>query len=164
MVEEGKFREDLYYRIHVIHLHISPLRERKEDIPWLAGRLLESWSTEHSDPRTLHRSAEKALLDHPWPGNIRELKHCLERACILSQQNVLTAELLFDEVPMSLPEKFQNIESLNEYLHACERKFIQNILRSHGGHILETATALGISRKNLWEKMKKLEINYEADK
>jgi DNA-binding NtrC family response regulator len=163
MVEEGKFREDLYYRIHVIHLYIPPLRERKEDILWLAGRLLETWSTEHSDPRTLHRSAEKALSDHPWPGNIRELKHCLERACILSQQNVLTAELLFDEVPMSHPEHIQSIESLNEYLHACERKFIQDILRSHGGHIFETATALGISRKNLWEKMKKLEIHYESD-
>jgi len=163
MVEEGKFREDLYYRIHVIHLNIPPLRERKEDIPWLAGRLLETWSTEHSDPRTLHRSAEKALLDHPWPGNIRELKHCLERACILSQQNVLTAELLFDDVPMAPTELSQSIESLNEYLHACEKKFIQDILRSHGGHIFETATALGISRKNLWEKMKKLEINYETD-
>ena len=163
MVEEGKFREDLYYRIHVIHLNIPPLRERKEDIPWLAGRLLETWSTEHSDPRTLHRSAEKALLDHPWPGNIRELKHCLERACILSQQNVLTAELLFDDVPMAPTELSQSIESLNEYLHACEKKFIQDILRSHGGHIYETATALGISRKNLWEKMKKLEINYETD-
>jgi DNA-binding NtrC family response regulator len=102
-------------------------------------------------------------LDHPWPGNIRELKHCLERACILSQQNVLTAELLFDEVPMAPTELSQSIESLNEYLHACEKKFIQDILRSHGGHIFETATALGISRKNLWEKMKKLEINYETD-
>lgn len=164
MVEEGRFREDLYYRIHVIHLHIPPLRERKEDIPWLAGRLLASWSAENSDPRTLSRSAEKALLDHPWPGNIRELKHCLERACILSQQSVLTAELLFDDVPMAPTELSQSIESLNEYLRACERKFIQDILSSHGGHILETATALGISRKNLWEKMKKLEINYEADK
>lgn len=163
MVEEGKFREDLYYRIHVIHLHIPALRERKEDIPWLAGRLLETWSTEHSDPRTLNRSAEKALLDHPWPGNIRELKHCLERACILSQQNVLTAELLFDDVPMAPTELSQSAASLNEYLHACEKKFIQDILRSHGGHIFETATALGISRKNLWEKMKKLEINYETD-
>lgn len=164
MVEEGRFREDLYYRIHVIHLHIPPLRERKEDIPWLAGRLLATWSAENSDPRTLNRSAEKALLDHPWPGNIRELKHCLERACILSQQNVLTAELLFDEMPIAQTELSQNVGSLNEYLHACERKFIQDILSSHGGHILETATALGISRKNLWEKMKKLEINHETDK
>jgi DNA-binding NtrC family response regulator len=163
MVEEGKFREDLYYRIHVIHLYIPPLRERKEDIPWLAGRLLEKWSAENSDPRTLSRSAEKALLDHPWPGNIRELKHCLERACILSQQNVLTAELLFDDVPIAPLDQPQSIESLNEYLNACERKFIQDILRIHGGHILETATALGISRKNLWEKMKKLEIHYETN-
>ncbi len=159
MVKEGRFREYLYYRIHVIHLPIPPLRERKEDIPWLAGRLLETWSTEQSDPRSLSRSAEKALLDHPWPGNIRELKHCLERACILSQQNVLTAELLFDDVPIAPAELSKSTESLNEYLHACERKFIQDILRSHDGHILETATALGISRKNLWEKMKKLDIH-----
>jgi transcriptional regulator with PAS, ATPase and Fis domain len=162
MVEEGNFREDLYYRIHVIDLHIPPLRERKEDIPWLTERLLKSWSTENSDPRTLHRSAEKALLNHPWPGNIRELKHCLERACILSQQNVLTAELLFDDLPMAPPEQSRTVESLNEYLLACERKFIQDILHSHGGHIFETSTALGISRKNLWEKMKKLGIHFKT--
>ncbi len=162
MVQEGKFREDLYYRIHVINLHIPPLRERKEDIRWLADRLLSAWSKEHSDPRMLHPSAEKALLDHPWPGNIRELKHCLERACVLSQQSVLDAELLFEEMPKATPEQTQSAELLNEYLHACERKFIQDILRSHSGHIVETANALGISRKNLWEKMKKLEIHYEA--
>lgn len=155
MVEVGKFREDLYYRIHVIHLHIPPLRERKEDILWLAGRLLKTWTAENSAPRTLHRSAEKALLDYPWPGNIRELKHCLERACILSQQNVLTAELLFDDVPSTPPEQSQGVESLNEYLHACERKYIEDSLRANAGHISETAAALGISRKNLWEKMKR---------
>jgi len=162
MVEEGKFREDLYYRIHVIHLHIPPLRERKEDIRWLAERLLNAWSREHADPRILHPAAEKALLDHLWPGNIRELKHCLERACVLSQQSVLSAESLFEEMPAALQDKSQNAELLNEYLHSCERKFIQDILRSHSGHIVETANALGISRKNLWEKMKKLEIHYDA--
>lgn len=160
MVEVGKFREDLYYRIHVIHLHIPPLRERKEDILWLAKELLKTCPVT-SGPRTLHRSAEKALLDYPWPGNIRELKHCLERACILSQQNVLTAELLFDDVPTAPPEHAEEVESLNEYLHACERKYIENSLRTNGGHIAETAAALGISRKNLWEKMKKLQIHGE---
>jgi len=158
MVEVGKFRDDLYYRIHVMHLHIPPLRERKEDILWLAGRLLKTLAAENSNPRTLHRSAEKALLDYPWPGNIRELKHCLERASILSQQTVLTAELLFDDVPSAPPEQSQGVESLNEYLHACERKYIEDSLRINGGHIAETAAALGISRKNLWEKMKKLQI------
>lgn len=77
MVEAGKFREDLYYRIHVIHLHIPPLRERKEDILWLTGNLLEDWNTQNSDLRKLSKPAEQSLLNYPWPGNIREFKHCL---------------------------------------------------------------------------------------
>jgi len=162
MVEVGKFREDLYYRIHVIHLVIPPLRERKEDILWLAGRLLKTCAAESCGGRTLLRSAEKALLDYPWPGNVRELKHCLERACVLSQQNALTAELLFDGLPSAPPEQSQGAESLNEFLHACERKYIEDRLSANGRRIAETAAALGISRKNLWEKMKKLEIQNEA--
>ncbi|MBU1979872.1 MAG: sigma-54 dependent transcriptional regulator [Gammaproteobacteria bacterium] len=162
MVEVGKFREDLYYRIHVIHLHIPPLRERKEDILWLAGRLLKTCAAGNCGARTLLRSAEKALLDYPWPGNVRELKHCLERSCILSQKKGLTAELLFDDLPSAPPEQFQGAESLNEFLHACERKYIEDRLSANGGRIAETAAALGISRKNLWEKMKKLEIHNEA--
>jgi DNA-binding NtrC family response regulator len=156
MVENGRFREDLYYRIHVIHLHIPPLRERKDDILWLTKNLLEDWAVQNNDPRTLSRQAEKALLDYPWPGNIRELKHCLERACILSQQGELDATLLFDELPAS-PQAF-TLESLSVYIQDCERKYIENCLRINDGHIARTAAQLGISRKNLWEKMKKLEI------
>ena len=158
MVEVGKFREDLYYRIHVIHLHIPPLRERKEDILWLAGNLLEDWNAQNSDPRTLSRQAERTLLDYPWPGNIRELKHCLERSCILSQQTELSAELLFEDIPVVPEESFSTLESLSEYIQACERKYIANCLHINEGHIAETAASLGISRKNLWEKMKKLGI------
>ncbi len=158
MVEIGKFREDLYYRIHVIHLHIPPLRERKEDILWLAGNLLEDWNTQNADPRKLTRAAEQALLNYPWPGNVRELKHCLDRACILSQQTELSAELLFEELPPAFEEADSAHESLSEYIHACERKYIGNCLRINDGRIAETATSLGISRKNLWEKMKKLGI------
>jgi DNA-binding NtrC family response regulator len=158
MVEIGKFREDLYYRIHVIHLHIPALRERKEDIIWLANNLLEDWNAKNTDPRTLTRLAEKTMLDYPWPGNIRELKHCLERACILSQQSELSAELLFEESPAAPEELLTNIESLSEYIQECERKYIGNCLRINGGHISDTAALLGISRKNLWEKMKKLGI------
>lgn len=158
MVEVGKFREDLYYRIHVIHLHIPALRERKEDILWLAANLLEDWNVRNADPRTLTKSAEQALLNYPWPGNIRELKHCLERACILSQQTELTAELLFDDTPAAPDASLTTLESLSEYIQACERKYINNCLRVNQGHIAETAASLGISRKNLWEKMKKLGI------
>jgi two-component system response regulator HydG len=156
MVEQGKFREDLYYRIHVIHLHIPPLRERKEDILWLTERLLEDWNTTNTDFRTLTPSAEQAMLNYPWPGNVRELKHCLERACILSQQTQLSAELLFGDAPIPPHEVAHSIESLSEYIHACERKYIGDCLHLNNGHIAKTAAALGISRKNLWEKMKKL--------
>lgn len=158
MVEVGKFREDLYYRIHVIHLHIPPLRERKEDILWLATNLLEDWNIKNSDPRTLSRSAQQALMNYPWPGNVRELKHCLERACILSQQTELSAELLFNDAPVVPEESFPTAESLSEYLNACEKKYIENCLSINEGRINDTAAALGISRKNLWEKMKKLGI------
>lgn len=161
MVEAGKFREDLYYRIHVIHLQIPPLRDRKEDILWLASRMLKAWSAENSSPRTLHRLAEKALLNYPWPGNIRELKHCFERACILSQQNELTAELLFGDIASLTAIQSQEIGLLNDYIQICEKKYIEDRLSANGGRIADTATSLGISRKNLWEKMKKLNIQNE---
>jgi DNA-binding NtrC family response regulator len=158
MVELGKFREDLYYRIHVIHLHIPPLRERKEDILWLTGQLLEAWPTENGDDRTLEPSAEQALLDHPWPGNIRELKHCLERACVLSQQTRLTVELLFGDISSAPSEQPESCGSLNGYLQGHEKKYIEDRLNANDGRIAETAAELGISRKTLWEKMKKLQI------
>lgn len=158
MVELGKFREDLYYRIHVIHLHIPPLRERKEDILWLTGQLLEVWAMANADARTLDQSAEKALLDFPWPGNIRELKHCLERACVLSQQSRLTVELLFGNTASAPSEQSGSIGSLNDHLQVSERKYIEDRLRANNMRIAKTASELGISRKTLWEKMKKLQI------
>jgi DNA-binding NtrC family response regulator len=157
MVEEGEFREDLYYRIHVIHLHIPPLRERKEDILWLTDRLLARCATEGGGVvRSLHRSAEKPMIDYPWPGNIRQLKHILERACILSTQPLLTPELLFGELPA--PQEDEPDELLADHLQACERRYIESALRANRWRMAETAAVLGISRKNLWEKLRKLGI------
>ena len=170
MVEAGRFREDLYYRIHVVHLHIPPLRERKDDILWLARRLLEARAVDgghaNASPRSLSRAAEQALLDYPWPGNIRELKHCLERACILSTKPVLSAETLFDPIgdgDHGEASPTEPIDSLNDYLQACERKYIEEALAIHNRRIGDTAASLGISRKNLWQKMKKLQINAADD-
>jgi DNA-binding NtrC family response regulator len=157
MVEAGEFREDLYYRINVIEINVPPLRDRKEDILWLTGILLDAEAVQHGRVRrTLTAAAEQALLDHPWPGNIRELKHCLERACILSSQAVLTPDAFFDK-PQELAEP-DELSSLNEYLDGYERRYIQQILKSKDGRIAETAAALGISRKTLWEKMRKLTL------
>ena len=172
MVEAGRFREDLYYRIHVVHLHIPPLRERKDDILWLAQRLLNARAGDRTHAatapqRSLSRAAEQALLDYPWPGNIRELKHCLERACILSPKPVLSVEMLFgqtwSEAPGEAQQSLGSIDSLNEYLQSCERKYIEEALALNNGRIGDTAASLKISRKNLWQKMKKLQIHGAED-
>ncbi len=163
MVEAGEFREDLFYRINVLELQIPPLRDRQEDILWLAGLMLEAEAVQHnSTRRELSPSAEQALLEHPWPGNIRELKSCLERACILSSQAVLTPAALFGGAPQEEPEE-PVATSLNDYLGSYERHYIEQILKSKQGRITDTATVLGISRKNLWEKMKKLGIGDEKE-
>ncbi|WP_024327972.1 sigma-54 dependent transcriptional regulator [Thioalkalivibrio sp. AKL19] len=164
MVREGSFREDLYYRIHVIHLRIPPLRERPEDIPWLVRRFLEGYAREHGEPvKTLTPTAENALLRHPWPGNIRELKHAIERACIMSPGPGLQADTLFDE-PGDEPAPGPDVEGarLSQYLQACEESYIQRALELHDGHIGNTAANLGISRKNLWERMKRLGLSADG--
>jgi DNA-binding NtrC family response regulator len=159
-VGEGAFREDLYYRINVIHLHIPPLRERRDDIPWFAQRFLDNYLRDHSDESTrrLDHSAIQALLDHAWPGNVRELKNCIERACILSQQESLTGASLLQFDEDASPIDNQLTEKLSERMRIAEREFILGALVNHEWHIIETADALGISRKNLWEKMKKLDL------
>jgi DNA-binding NtrC family response regulator len=157
MVDHGEFREDLYYRLHVIEVHIPPLRERKEDILWLAQRMLESGAGTVPGPcRVLSAAAEGALLAYPWPGNARELRNVLERACVVSSDLSLTPEVLFGkDLPVETSSEFGSLE---DYLRSCERRYIEQALQSNSGKIGETAARLGISRKNLWEKMRKLKI------
>jgi len=168
MVEAGQFREDLFYRINVLEMQIPPLRERKEDILWLTGMMLDAEAVQHGRTRReLSPQAEAALLEHPWQGNIRELKSVLERACILSGQAVLTPGALFgnglEPEPEAVPEPEPQAGSLNDVMGGYERQYIEKILRSKQGKIAETAAVLGISRKNLWEKMKKLGISDDKE-
>ncbi len=158
MVEEGRFREDLYYRIHVVQIDIPPLRERREDILWLADRFLAEFSGE-GQTRSLDAGAEDAILAADWPGNVRELRHCLERCCILSSSPVLTAAALCGD---SAPSKLPPAQTLADHVAASERRRIVEALAANQGRIAETAMHLGISRKNLWEKMKKHEISAQA--
>ena len=168
MVEENTFREDLYYRIHVIRLRIPPLRERKEDILWFANLFLRQCAQLSKENHSMSLAAEHALLNYDWPGNLRELKHSVERACILSHSQLLDPDAFFDEGFMNSVHPPETIETpasdgtLTNYLRDCERKFILQSLEQNRWHFGNTATALGISRKNLWEKMKKLDIH--ADK
>jgi DNA-binding NtrC family response regulator len=157
MVESGEFREDLYYRINVVHLHVPPLRERKEDIVWLARRFLEDEAAQRrGTPRVLSARAERAMTDHPWPGNVRELKHAIERACLLGiPSGMLQPEALFQDMSSALEAAD---ETLSEHLQSIERQYLVRVLAAHNGRIIPAAATLGISRKNLWEKMKRLGI------
>ncbi|MCC5809595.1 MAG: sigma-54-dependent Fis family transcriptional regulator [Ectothiorhodospiraceae bacterium] len=162
LVAAGSFREDLYYRINTVQIRIPPLRERPEDILWFARNLLEARAEEGSVPRRLSHAAERALLKQDWPGNVRELEHCLQRALLLSDTPVLEPEDLFDE--LTTPPNAVGEEALADYLRAREYEHIRQALARHGGQITATARSLGISRKNLWEKMRKLAIgNRDSD-
>src|SRR5262249_22957747 len=94
-IEANRFREDLYYRLDVVSIHLPPLRERREDIPDLARFFLERYSEEnHRDAPHLPIEGLKALMAYDWPGNVRELENCMERAVVLSNGQALTSELL----------------------------------------------------------------------
>lgn len=162
-VEAGAFREDLFYRVHVIHLRIPMLRERREDILWFARQFLRDFTEQHGgDRRVLSATAEQALLTYPWPGNLRELRHCIERACILSSAATLEPSALFESWPETALEQAHAAGTLDQYIRDCERGYIQQGLQRCQGQIGNTAAYLGISRKNLWEKMKRLQIQSRA--
>ena len=158
MVRGGQFREDLYYRINVITLQIPPLRERREDILWLADRMLrELHPGKPQHPPGLSLAAQQALFAQAWPGNARQLNHVLRRALALGAGPVIETPDLFDVErdvpPRATPE--QGDRSLNQHLEAAERTFIVTALQAHQGVVTEAASHLGISRKTLWEKMRR---------
>ena len=163
-VQAGAFREDLYYRINVIQLRVPMLRERREDIPWFARLFLREFAQQHGGPaRSLSPAAQDALLAYPWPGNLRELRHCIERACILSSDATLGPEALFENWPIGLVEHANACGTLDQYVRDCERTYIRQAIARCQGHLGNTAAYLGISRKNLWEKMKRLQIQAPHD-
>ena len=161
-VLSGQFREDLYYRINVVELRIPPLRERPEDILPLALALVaEIAAANGKSPPLLTPAAEHALKAYPWPGNIRELKNALERASLMSDGRSISHDILFDRPAPPLSAQLDVAGSLRDYLSECERDFIVRALGSCQWQIQCCADSLGISRKNLWEKMRKLGIDKE---
>ena len=159
LVREGKFRNDLYFRVSTIIVRVPPLRERDEDIPELAERFLDNARAEVGRPQILlSKQALSALREYPWPGNIRELKNVIERAALLTRDNVIDAHDLHLE-PESAPPSKQDSSRLT--LRELERVHIQNALAEEKGHMGRTAMRLGIARSSLYSKIKTLGI--EAD-
>ncbi len=154
LVENGGFREDLYYRINTVHLHIPPLRERKDDILHLAGIFMEKYASQyHREVSSLSPEAQKALREYPWPGNIRELQNCIEKAVILSEGGGLgPEELQLTSHPVIKAQ--DSIETLEE----AEERTIRSAMDKFAGNLSLVAKALDISRPTLYSKLKKYGI------
>ncbi len=154
MVEEKKFRDDLFYRLHVVVINLPPLRERREDIPLLAQSFLASFSKENNKPvEGLTSEAMEILMRYDWPGNIRELKNAIERMVVLSRQNKLTVR----DVPAAIREQTGESPSTRSKpdmsLEDAEREHILKALEAQGGNRSRAARQLGISRRTLHRKL-----------
>ena len=159
-VGEGTFRQDLFYRLNTIELHLPPLRERGEDIVLLAEYFLKIYSGKYSvgDVR-LGASAKQKLLKHTWPGNVRELQHCIERAIVLGDKTELAAEdiRLEDSVVASGTSLGSiKVDSLN--LQTLEREAIKRAISLSNGNLTQAAELLGITRFALYRKIDKLGV------
>jgi len=155
MVKEGRFREDLFYRLNVIPLTIPPLRDRREDILPLARHFLaEANSTFHKAVKRLATEAETLLLAYGWPGNVRELKNLIERLVILSTGDTIEA----DQLPMPFTGAAdgplaEEVSREPRTLEAVERAYILKVLRQVNGNKSEAAKILGITRQTLRKKL-----------
>ncbi len=157
-VAEGKFREDLFYRLNVIEIQIPPLRERREDIPLLAGHFLDRLS--HELGRAVGEITEGAfrlLMDYNWPGNVRELENAIERAIVTCRGASLSEED-FGFLAQNSPAQKAWAPPANMTLQDMEKQLITATLQRTGGNIKESATVLGIDRSTLYEKIKRYEI------
>ena len=163
-MKAGRFRPDLYYRLHVIPLTVPPLRERKEDIKPLAERfLLDFTNKEGMEPKTLTDDALALLMKHDWPGNVRELKNIIERLIILTPSDEITAADIpslnvKEEKEMASGPQPESVDSLKDAKMDFERQFIIKKLEEHEGNISKTAEAIGLERSNLHKKLKSFKV------
>jgi DNA-binding NtrC family response regulator len=155
LVRDGRFREDLYYRLNVVTLVLPPLRERRQDIPLLLDHFLRSLAVRHGrGPVAVDTEAQRRLLGYDWPGNIRELQNVLERAVLLAEQDVIGPEHLPAEVrpqghPAAAPTRDSGQTWALRSLEELEREHVQRVLTAMHGSREETARILGISRRTL---------------
>ena len=153
LVREGRFREDLYYRINTVHVALPPLRERKEDIVPLAEMFMERYAKKYHRPLvSLSDSAAEVLKNYRWNGNIRELQNCMEKAVILSEGTTLTAKDIKIEHTQTAQVSATNLRVLSD---SDEERLVRNAMERTGGNISAAAKMLGVSRPTLYAKLKK---------
>ena len=154
LVNQGKFRKDLYYRISVIPLNLLPLKNRKGDILALANKFLKDLSIKYRREVSFSEDVIKILLSYDWSGNIRELRNIVEFLFNISDSSVITIEDLPDY--LYLNKKNESYKNLNDYLKECEKKYIKKILSNFENNLegkKKTAKLLGISLATLYNKL-----------
>lgn len=164
MVDRGEFREDLYYRLNVVPIHIPPLRERIEDVPALANHFMEKFAKEQPNPPTsITQGALDELIGYDWPGNVRELENTIESAMVLTDGDVITEEHLsilgqpiWEREAASGPEMAEL--TLKEQLERAERRILKRILEQVDGNRTKAAEILGLSTRAIRYKIKQYEL------
>src|SRR5512143_4036939 len=155
-VKAGRFREDLWFRLRVVPVRLPPLRERRADVPLLVDHFVKKHALRLSRPPLVpDPAAMKALLDHSWPGNIRELEHAIERGLLLARGDAITlADLPPELSPQASPDGATSAEGrYRRARDAWERKFFEDILREADGSVGKAAELAGIHRSTLYEKL-----------
>lgn len=173
-VKEGKFRKDLFYRLYVMPIELPPLRERREDILIFANAFLNEWKKSlNKDVKGFSETAQKKLMDYPWPGNIRELKNIIERAVILAKGDMIYPSHLSVEGKLEDPEQGINLQGialtipaggicLQDVTSHIEKTFMVKALEAVGGNKVRAAKMLHIPRHVLIYKIKKFNLNVRA--
>lgn len=173
LVRQGKFREDLFYRLNVIKIDLPPLRERPEDIPLLATHFSEKYFRVEGRGKTFAPEAMETLLTYRWPGNIRELENAVERACVVSQDSVIRAENLPVDVtngqsaskpsfPIDLDRPLPDL--LREAGSHIEMQYIRKALKKTRGHVGRCAKICGMSRRSITAKIAEYKIDKDTFK
>ncbi|HPR55676.1 MAG TPA: sigma-54 dependent transcriptional regulator [Deltaproteobacteria bacterium] len=162
-ITEGRFRQDLYYRLNVIPINVPRLIERRDDIPELAEHFLKLFSPLKGGKKSITEGAIKKLIQHDWPGNVRELKNIIERLVIMTPGNTITAD---DIIPLgtrstSEMDRIFDVQELKDARSEFEKIFIERKLTQCGNNISKTADLIGVERSNLHRKIKSLGIDVE---
>jgi DNA-binding NtrC family response regulator len=167
-VEAQSFREDLFYRLNVVSLHLPPLRERKSDIPALAQAFCDRYSLAYKSGQiSLSKPALKFLVQYDWPGNVRQLRNWIEKAVILAEGEEITLDVFDEEIPVKeeirkdLSERDDEINisaalNFRDAKKEFERKYVERILNQTAGNITQAATILGMHRQSLQHKIREL--------
>ncbi|MGP1521350.1 MAG: sigma-54-dependent transcriptional regulator [Treponema sp.] len=155
-MKEGRFREDLYYRLNVVHIFIPPLRERREDIPILVDSFLKEFANENGkEISSIEPKARNAIYNYDWPGNIRQLRNCIESAVVMTSDNVLH----FEDLPFKEKIETEVIKiPMGSTMEKAEKEIIIKTLNHENNNKKRVADILGIGRKTLYRKLKEYNI------